>query len=84
MVSSVATSPFNVRSTASFVSVQIPSPRRTGAELMTVPSTMTGDLRMSWSSVGSTIVVAEAAEARSRKTHVGQYTLKCFSIGSIS
>src|SRR5947199_7374830 len=27
------------------------------------------------------MVVAEAAEARSIKTHVGQYTLKCFSIG---
>jgi hypothetical protein len=39
---------------------------------------------MSCSSVGSTIVVAEAAETKSIKTHVGQYTLKCFSIESVS
>ena len=80
MITSPAASPFSVRSTASFVSVQIPSPRSTGIELMTVPSTITGDFRTSCSSVGNTIVVAEAATADNKKTHVCQYTLKCFDI----
>jgi hypothetical protein len=56
MVSSVR--PFRFRLTSMTVSVQIPPLRSTAPVETTVPSTMTGDLAMSCSSVGRTMVVA--------------------------
>ena len=56
-------------------------PRVIGVELTTVPSTITGDLAMSCSSVGMTIVVANTGAARIINTHHDQYTFKCLKWG---
>src|SRR5215208_4804289 len=64
--------------TATDNSVQIAPLRSTTAVESTVPVTMTGDLAMSCSSVGMTIVVALAAAAAIIKTHVIPYTRKLF------
>src|SRR5437016_4550412 len=76
--------PFNERSTSMTVSVQIPLPRSTGPERTTVPMTISGVFATSCSSVGITIVVAWTVEAAAIvKTHVSQYTRKCFTMGSL-
>src|SRR6185369_3141235 len=70
--------PLIARATETVVSVQISSPFATAAECTTAPSTISGDLAMSCSSVGKTIVVAPATDAqRIVKIHVNQYTFEC-------
>src|ERR1043166_2422620 len=78
-----AASPLSARVTASVVSVQILPPRSTAPELTTVASTMTGDFATSCASVGRMIVVACAAAPAIIRTHVAQYTRKCFKRGSL-
>src|SRR5205085_5261499 len=79
MVIVPATLPLITFATSTFVSVQMALPRAIGVALTTVPSTITGDFATSCSSVGMTIVVANAdALVTIIRTHRDQYTRKCF------